>query len=111
MSFINLNWHNLLYNIIVYSSNVLKLEGGESFDNTNMTVQCCVEDVESLSSNDNCTIIIKEGEINEMHQSDHQKCLPITIPEKLHQHENLSIEAHIDGDPDICYRIIIYGGN
>ena len=75
----------------------------------NLTLQCCVEDVESLSSNANCTIIIKEGEINESHQFDHRKCVLIKIPETLHLHKNHSYEAYIDGDPDVCYRIIYHG--
>ena len=73
-----------------------------------MTVQCCVED--KVSRNANCTIIIKEGKIYQTDMFDQQKCVSIKIPETLHLHENLSYEAYIDGDPDICYRII-YNGN
>ena len=102
----------LLYNILVYSSKVFKLEVEESFDTTNMTVLCCVEDVESLLGNDNCTItIIKEENINQTLQFDGKECVFITIPGAPHQYDNLSYEAYIDDDPDICFRIIIYNGN
>ena len=96
-----------MYIILVFSSNVLKVEAA------NMTMTCCVEDVKSLSSNANCTIIIKRGGINQSdtNQYNKQGCTFITIPGALyHHHDNLSYEAYIDGDPDICYRII-YDGN
>ena len=73
-----------------------------------MTVQCCVED--KVSRNANCTIIIKEGKIYQTDMFDQQKCVSIKIPETLHHHDNLFNEAFIDGDPEICYRII-YNGN
>ena len=75
-----------------------------------MTVQCCVEDVKKLSRNANCTIIIKEGKINQTNRFDKQKCVSIKISETLHHHDNRFNEAFIDDDPDICYRII-YNGN
>ena len=93
-----------MYIILVFSSNFLKVEAA------NMTMTCCVE---SLSSNANCTIIIKRGGINQSdtNQFDKQGCTFITIPGALYHHDDyLSYEAYIDGDPDICYRII-YNGN
>ena len=99
---------HVLYIILVYSSSFLKVE---DFLNTNKTLQCCVEDIK-LSSlrNANCTIVIKEGKINQTDKFDQQKCVSIKIPETLHQQDNLFYEAYIDGDPNICYRII-YNGN
>ena len=105
--FIHFNWHNILYNILVYSSSFLTV--AESFNTTDMTVQCCVQ---NLASNANCTIIIKEDKIiNQTNQFEQEGCAFITIPKAPHHHDNLSYEAYIDGDPDICYRIIKNNGN
>ena len=74
-------------------------------------MNCCIEDVETLSSNANCGIIIKKGTTLKTDKKfDQQKCVIISIHGNLHQHDNLSYEAYIGGDPDICYRII-YDGN
>lgn len=71
----------VIYIILVYSSSFLKVD---NFLDTNMTVQYCVEDVKKLSRNANCTIIIKEGIINQTDKFDQQKCVSMKILETPH---------------------------
>ena len=87
--------------ILEYLSTFLKVE----FFAANMTMKCCVKDVKRLSRNASCTIVITEGELKPNQRFDQQKCVFINITEALYLNDNFSYEAHIDGDPDICYKI------